>query len=183
MQPCEDSSSPNLVSAFCPGWRILDGYLNIRSPALHPKHTTSFLALFLGLGGSIFPGGSASAQSSSARSAQAEVPGPCSRRTPLVISEIMYHPPIRADSNNLEFVEVFNSQPWPEDVSGFELAGAVKYTFPAGTLLPAQGVMVVAADPVAIGSEYGITNILGPYSGRLENGSEKLRLLNRSGAV
>src|SRR5688572_13552353 len=82
----------------------------------------------------------AAGQSSSADSARAETPGPCSRRTSLVISELMYHPRDRADSNNLEFVEMFNSQLWPEDVSGFQLAGAVQFTFPTGTVLAAEGV-------------------------------------------
>ena len=125
----------------------------------------------------------AAAQSSSADSARAETPGPCSRRTPLVISEIMYHPRERVDSNNLEFVEVFNSQLWPEDISGFQLAGAVQYTFPTGTVIAAAGVLVVAADPAAVGVAHGITNVLGPFAGRLENQGEELRLLNRSGAV
>jgi len=35
--------------------------------------------------------------------------GPSSRRTGMVISEIMYHPPPRADGRNLEFVELYNA--------------------------------------------------------------------------
>ena len=50
-------------------------------------------------------------------------------------------------------------------------------------MLAAEGVVVVAADPAAIQSVYGLTHVLGPYSGRLENHAEQLRLLNRSGAV
>ena len=95
----------------------------------------------------------------------------------------MYHPPSRADSIQLEFVEVFNSQPWPENIGDFQLAGAVRYTFPAGTILPAQAVLVVALDPASIRSIHGLTNVLGPFTGRLENHGEPLRLLNRSGAV
>jgi hypothetical protein len=95
----------------------------------------------------------------------------------------MYHPPSRADSNNLEFIEVFNSQPWAEDLSGFRLAGGVQFAFPPGTVLAAESVVVVAADPVAMRNVYGATNVLGPYSGRLENSGDQLRLLNRSGAV
>jgi hypothetical protein len=41
----------------------------------------------------------------------AEPLGPSSRRTGLVISEIMYHPAARADGKNLEFIEIFNSEP------------------------------------------------------------------------
>src|SRR5262245_62053415 len=137
----------------------------------------------LGLAGYVFGLCSAAGQSSSGAAARAETPGPCSRRTPLVISELMYHPPARADSNDLEFVELFNSQLWPEDISGFRLAGAVQYTFPAGTMLAAEGVLVVAADPTAVRNAYGITNVLGPFTGRLENQGEQLQLLNHSGAL
>ena len=131
----------------------------------------------------LIEGPPALAQSSSADSARAETPGPCSRRTPLVISEIMYHPASRPDSNNLEFVELYNSQLWPEDIGGFQLAGAVQFTFPAGTVLPAEGVLVVALDPAAVRSVHGITNVVGPYAGRLKNQTGQLRLLNRTGAV
>src|SRR5262245_52714490 len=48
------------------------------------------------------------AQSSSADSARLETPGPSNRRTPMVISEIMYRPAARADSNDLEYVELYN---------------------------------------------------------------------------
>lgn len=121
-------------------------------------------------------------QSSSVVTARLETPGPSSRRTPLVFSEIFYHPPARPDSNNLEFVELHNTQPWREDLSGFRLAGAVRFTFPSGTFLAGDAVLVVAADPVAIRSAYGITNVVGPFEGRLGNGSEQVRLMNRSGA-
>ena len=114
---------------------------------------------------------------------RAEAPGPCSRRSAMVFSEIMYHPASRADLAQLEFVEIFNSQPWPENIGGFQLAGAVQYTFPAGTMLPGEAVLVVALDPAAVGSVYRLSQVLGPFTGRLENHGEPLRLLNQSGAV
>src|SRR6185295_17349676 len=48
--------------------------------------------------------------------------GPSSRRTGLVLSEIMFHPTNRTDLRNLEFVELFNSNPWMEDISGYRLS-------------------------------------------------------------
>ncbi len=41
-----------------------------------------------------------------------ESSGPSSRRTPLAISEIMYAPSPRNDGRSLEFVALYNSQPW-----------------------------------------------------------------------
>ena len=38
--------------------------------------------------------------------------GPASRRTGICISEILYHPAQRIDGRELEFIELYNSQPW-----------------------------------------------------------------------
>ena len=64
--------------------------------------------------------------------------GPSSRKTPIVISEIMYKPAPRTDTNNLEFIELYNSNPYFHDIGGYQLiADNLTYTFPAGTILPA----------------------------------------------
>lgn len=115
----------------------------------------------------------------------AEPLGPSSRRTGLVISEIMYHPPARADGRKLEFIELFNSNPVWEDLSGYRLSGDVDYTFPAGTVLAGGGFLVVAREPEDVRSVYGITNVLGPLAGgkNLPNGSGTMRLRNQSDAI
>jgi hypothetical protein len=63
-----------------------------------------------------------------------EALGPSSRRSSIVISEIMYHPADRSDGKNLEFIELYNSQPYYEDISGWKLSGNVEFTFPGGTI-------------------------------------------------
>src|SRR5439155_26554804 len=45
--------------------------------------------------------------------------GPSSRRTGLVISEIMYRPAPRSDGKVLEYVELFNSNPFFEEIGGY----------------------------------------------------------------
>ncbi|HZO55650.1 MAG TPA: hypothetical protein VFB63_23270, partial [Bryobacteraceae bacterium] len=50
--------------------------------------------------------------------------GQSSRRTSLVISEIMYNPLDRPDGKNVEFVELFNALSTPEDISGWRLDGS-----------------------------------------------------------
>jgi len=109
--------------------------------------------------------------------------GPCSRLTPVVISEIMYTPAPRADTNNLEFLELYNSNPYFEDISGFQLVGDdMNYTFPPGTVLGGGAFLVVAASPGSIWNVYGITNVAGPYTGRLKK-ADTLTLLDDQGAV
>ncbi|MGC9944297.1 MAG: lamin tail domain-containing protein, partial [Verrucomicrobiota bacterium] len=104
--------------------------------------------------------------------------GPSSRTTPIAISEIMWKPAPRADGKNLEYLEIYNSNPWFQDISGYRLACAdMNYTFPAGTTISSNSFIVVAAAPADIESVYGITNVMGPYNGSLKH-SETLQLLD-----
>lgn len=109
--------------------------------------------------------------------------GPATRRGGFVISEINYHPIARSDLSNLEFVEIANTLPWTEDLSGFELTGEISYTFPAGTSIPAGGHIVVAADPASVQTVHSLAGVLGPYTGALNNSGGRLRLRDYSGAV
>ena len=57
--------------------------------------------------------------------------GPTSRTTPIVFSEIMWKPAPRTDGKNLEFLELYNSNPWFQDISGYQITCAdMNYTFP-----------------------------------------------------
>ena len=109
--------------------------------------------------------------------------GTSSRRTGLVISEIMYHPKARADSNNLEFVEVFNAGLILEDLTGHRLSGALDCQFPDGTILPAGGFLVVARVPADVQRIYGLSQVFGPYTNSLQNSSGTIRLRDRADAV
>jgi hypothetical protein len=108
--------------------------------------------------------------------------GPSSRRTQFAFSEIMYTPAARADGLNTEYIEIYNSNPWWDDLGGYQLAGQVQYTFPSPTIVPGGGFLVVAAAPADIQAAYGITNVAGPYSGSLRKGGE-LQLLNAAQGV
>ncbi len=112
-----------------------------------------------------------------------ELIGPSSRHGPVVISEIMYHPTNRPDGKDLEYLELYNSNPFFEDISGYQLAGLIHFTFPTNTVLGARAFLVVAAAPADIRATYGVTNVIGPYTNRLSNGSGTLRLCNREGAT
>ncbi len=108
--------------------------------------------------------------------------GPSSRKTGLVISEIMYKPAPRADGKVLEYLELFNSNPYPEDISGYRISGSVDFEFPAKTTLPGGGFLVVARSPIDIQSVYALTNVMGPYTNTLKN-SGTLRLRNKRDAI
>ncbi len=115
-----------------------------------------------------------------------ESPGPASRRHGVVISEIMYHPMGRADGRNLEYIEIYNAQPWFEEIGGWRLTGAVDYTFPSNTVVAARSYRVVAAAPGDFsGVHPGVAGVLGPWEAgqALPNGGGLLRLRNAQGAV
>lgn len=108
-----------------------------------------------------------------------EPPGPCTRLTSLIISEIMYHP----TNGALEFIELLNTRAEPEDISGYHLDGSVQYTFPPGTILPAGGLLVVARDPATLAGVYGLTQVFGPWTNTLPNDNGRVQLRHRTGAV
>jgi Lamin Tail Domain/CotH kinase protein/Putative Ig domain/PA14 domain/Carbohydrate binding domain len=111
--------------------------------------------------------------------------GPSSRRHGVVISEVMYHPTNRIDGRNLEFIEIYNSQPWFEEIGGWRISGAIDFTFPSNTILQSKAFLVVAANPADFRATYGFTNVFGPFanSNGLQNSSGTLRLRNRSDAI
>src|SRR3954464_2624394 len=78
---------------------------------------------------------------------RADSVGPASKRTALVISEVMYHPAARTDGKNLEFIEIYNSENVPIDLSNYRIDGDISYTFPTNTTLAGLGYLVVAGAP------------------------------------
>ena len=86
-----------------------------------------------------------------------EAMGPSSRKSPIVFSEIMWKPAPRSDGQNLEFVEIYNSNPWFHDISGYQITCAdMNYTFPPNTRFQAAASWHVAASPGDIQDVYGI---------------------------
>ncbi len=67
------------------------------------------------------------------------------------------------------------------DVSDWSLEGGVEFTFPDPTVVPGRDYLVVAVSPTALQAASGYSDALGPYTGRLSNGGEELRLINNDG--
>ncbi|MGV3774792.1 MAG: lamin tail domain-containing protein, partial [Verrucomicrobiales bacterium] len=109
--------------------------------------------------------------------------GPSNRRTGLTFSEIMYNPPARSDGKDLEFVEIYSSETIFTDMTGWKISGGISYNFPDGYIIPAGSFVVIAANPEAVRSVYGIQNVLGPYTGKLNNAGDVIELRNKAGAL
>ncbi len=115
---------------------------------------------------------------------------------PIVINEIMYHPPSTApdgsDNEADEFIELRNitAQPiplydplFPEN--RWRLQSAVSYNFPKESIPSLGYALIVSFDPGdgsklnAFRQKYGVPaniQIFGPYSGKLNNGGDPVEL-------
>ena len=96
-------------------------------------------------------------------------------------NEIMYHP--ATNESVMEWVELRNALAVDVDISGWSITGGISYTFASNTLVRGRGFLVVAVSPAAFTAATGVTNVLGPFDGRLNNAGELLQLLNNSGRV
>jgi hypothetical protein len=115
---------------------------------------------------------------------------------PVVISEIMYHPPDLGTNDNVsdEFIELRNITTVPVPLydplfpaNVWHLRNAVEFDFPLGTVLaPGATLLVVSFDPVNntgalsdFRARYGLgldAPIVGPYRGKLANDTDDIEL-------
>jgi len=118
---------------------------------------------------------------------------------PVVINELMYHPPdisvngILADNTDDEFIELFNATNGPTPLfdpayptNRWRLRGAVSFDFPQNLTIPAWSYFLVVGFDLAntelleaFRTKYRLppdTLILGPYSGKLDNRGETINL-------
>ncbi len=116
---------------------------------------------------------------------------------PVFISEIMYNPPeppgglpVGMTAQDLEFIEIYNPTPLSISLTEWRIRTGIEYNFAADTQLPPFTARVIVsfdpADPLnaamlaAFRSFYGLSAavpLLGPYTGRLANDGETVRLL------
>ncbi len=91
----------------------------------------------------------------------------------LEITEIHYNP----DGEDVtEFLEIVNRHEADVDLAGWTIP-AIEFTFPPGAVATAGEVFLVARDPGEVAKiAPAETKTFGPYSGRLSNGGEIVRL-------
>ena len=102
---------------------------------------------------------------------------------PIVINEIMYHPPLGGDEyielRNLTGADVPLYDP-ANPTHTWKFSDGILFAFPAGASVPANGyALVVAMVPADFGTKYGVpieVPIYGPYLGALEDAGETLEL-------
>lgn len=90
----------------------------------------------------------------------------------VVINEIQYHPTDPAEAG--EWVELHNQNAVNIDLSGWRLSGGIDYIFPNNTTIPGKGYLVVAKTPAMVAGS------IGPFTGKLNNAGDTVRLRNNS---
>lgn len=104
-----------------------------------------------------------------------------SAQAQIVINEIMYNPP-ESGTDTLEYVELYNKSNTPVDVSNWLFTQGVEFTFPAGTVIPAGGHVVISENAAYFQSKFGFL----PYEwvGALTNSpGEDIELTDDNGQV
>src|SRR5258706_5305264 len=101
--------------------------------------------------------------------------------TVVVFNEIMYHPATNEPA--MEWVELHNQEAVDVDLSGWRLDGGIHFTFVSNTIVRGNGYLVIASSPSALMAASGLTDVLGPFTGRLSNSGDTLQIKNNSGRV
>ncbi|MCK4293581.1 MAG: lamin tail domain-containing protein [Planctomycetes bacterium] len=111
----------------------------------------------------------------------------------IVINEIMYHHADREHDPNYEYVELYNKGTSTVSLLGWTFTDGISYDFNEAsqvTEMAPGAYVVVAKNPTWLEAIYGNltqsgpgANLVGPYSGSLDDHSERVRLSYPSGAV
>ena len=99
----------------------------------------------------------------------------------LIVSEIHYSPlPNGATSGDeYEFIEFKNIGGTTLDLGGLNFSSGIVFTFPVGTTLAPNAFFVIARNTAQFTVRYPGVPVFGtPYTGRLDNGGERLTLLS-----
>lgn len=99
----------------------------------------------------------------------------------LRLTEIMYHPAGPDPAEPGEYLELYNAGSQAVDLSGWRFDRGIEFVFPEGVVLEPRGFLLVSKDP-AYWQEEGLkVQVLGPYTGALNNGGERIRLVDAAG--
>lgn len=103
-------------------------------------------------------------------------------RADVVLSEVHYNP---SEGAAIEFVELHNSGLADVPLDGWSFSEGIRFVFPEGALIEANGFAVVCQYREAVAEHFALPlgSLFGDYTGSLDNGGETLTLLDSSGVV
>jgi hypothetical protein len=97
--------------------------------------------------------------------------------------------PVNSTTQNEEYVQLTNPNTFAADISGWSLAGAIRFSFKGGTVIPANGSIFVSPRQASFrarsvsprGGEGRF--VVGPYQGQLSSRGESLELRDAANAL
>jgi hypothetical protein len=99
----------------------------------------------------------------------------------LIVTEIMYNP-VPANADDFEFLEFKNVGTNILDFTGMGFDAGITFAFPTGTRLGPGQFFVMGRNRGSLQARYPGLAVHGVYSGRLDNGGERLAMTNILGA-
>lgn len=108
------------------------------------------------------------------------LPGAYAVAPSVVINELMYNPQSNVDND--EFLELYNTTGSTIDLSGWCFTRGITLCFNSGTTLASHAYGVISPNAPRSLSTYGVTTI-GTYTGKLDNGGERLTLVDATSQV
>ncbi len=112
-------------------------------------------------------------------------------RPSVVINEIHYDPDVATEL--VEFVELHNFGSTDIDISGWYFSDGISYSFPAGSVLPTGGYIIVGQSPTHIIDKWNNNSrtflpqalIYGPFelASKLDSSGEKVELCDADGRI
>ena len=90
------------------------------------------------------------------------------------ITEMMYNPSTSAQSEYIEFRNTSTTATL--DLGGVFFANGISFTFPTATSLAPGAYLVIAGEPAKFSAQFPTVAVFGAYTGRLDNGGERLRM-------
>jgi hypothetical protein len=104
----------------------------------------------------------------------------------VVINEILYHHiptflPTGSTADPEEWVELYNKGTAAVNLTNWKMRGDADFTFPANTIIPAGGYLVIAKDPASTMTRHAGLTALGPWTGTLPNSTGTVRLVDVAG--
>jgi hypothetical protein len=104
---------------------------------------------------------------------------------PLLLTEIMYHPPDNGaiDGDNYEFIELKNPSAYPIQLGGMSFTSGVSYTFPNGTSIGPGQCIVLARNRTRFAEIYPTVVPMSEWGieSALANSGETITLVNAAG--
>jgi hypothetical protein len=97
-------------------------------------------------------------------------------QTQIIINEINYRS--ISPEANIEFIELYNHSENEVNLRNWHLTSGVNFSFPSNAIISPDSYLIVAGNTENCSSFFGLSDVLGPWSGKLSNTGDNIELRN-----